>query len=190
MDPATESTRPTKLLAGSAGLQAGMLGACWMLAWLGVSDVWQQRSFWTAENLMASAFYGEAAIRSGFASRTLSGLALYLLLYSLLGALLALVVSDRMPRVRVFLVSLLFALTWYYLSFRLLWKSFLPLVALLHSAQSTSFGHLIYGAVLGRYPAYLPRPAVAPEVEVAVGESEASSIMPSVPEAQSEAREP
>jgi hypothetical protein len=162
---------------------------------------------------MASAFYGEGAIRSGFAARTLSGLALYLLLYSVLGALLAMVLSDRMPRVRVFLVSLLFALTWYYFSFRLLWKSVLPLVALLHSAQTTSLGHLIYGAVLGRYPVYLPKaPApVAAEEGVAADESEtpaaeSSAVMAdgnatrngtaaaageaSVPEAQSETREP
>jgi hypothetical protein len=169
-----------------------MLGVCWMLLWLGVSDVWQRRSFWTAENLMASAFYGERAIRSGFAERTLSGLALYLLLYSLLGALLAMAVSDRMPRVRVFLVSLLFALSWYYFSFRLVWKSFLPLVALLHSAQTTSLGHIIYGAVLGRYPVYLPQAAVMAKAEVAASEGEPESLLvePSVSETQSEAREP
>jgi hypothetical protein len=169
-----------------------MLGACWMLLWLGVSDVWQQRNFWTTENLMASAFYGEAAIRSGFAARTLSGLALYLVLYSLLGALLALAVGDRIARVRVFLVSLLFALIWYYFSFRLLWKSVLPLVALLHSAPSTSFGHLIYGAVLGRYPAYLPRPPVPAEAEMgaSAGETESPAVEAAVSEAQSETREP
>lgn len=168
-----------------------MLGACWMLLWLGVSDVWQQRSFWTAENLMASAFYGEGAIRSGFAARTLPGLALYLLLYSLLGALLALTVSDRMRRARVFLVSLLFALGWYYFSFRLLWRSLLPLVALLHSAQTTSFGHIIYGAVLGRYPAYLPKAAPAEaDVEVSAVEAESPTDVPSVSEPQSETREP
>jgi hypothetical protein len=195
MDPATDSYRASRLSALSAGLQAGMLGACWMLLWLGVSDVWQQRSFWTAENLMASAFYGEAAIRSGFAGLTLSGLALYLLLYSLLGALLALAVSDRIARVRVFLVSLLFALSWYYFSFRLLWKSLLPLVALLHSAQSTSFGHLIYGAVLGRYPVYMPRPPAPPvpveaETEVSAFEPEGPGAEPSVSETPTETREP
>jgi hypothetical protein len=188
MDPATESRRAGTLPAASAGLQAGMLGACWMLLWLGVSDVWQRRSFWTAENLMASAFYGEGAIRRGFAARTLSGLALYLLLYSLLGVLLAMTVSDRMPRVRVFLVSLLFALSWYYFSFRLIWKSVLPLVALLHSAQSTSLGHVIYGAVLGRYPVYMPR-AVAEPV-AAEAEMEGSTAEPCASKTQSETHEP
>ena len=193
MYAATESRPTFALSAASAGLQAGMLGACWMLLWLGVSDVWQRRSFWTAENLMASAFYGEGAIRSGFAQRTLSGLALYLVMYSLLGALLATVVSDRLPRLRVLLVSLLFALGWYYFSFRLVWKSVFPLVALLHSAPTTSFGHLVYGAVLGRYPVYLPHPAAPPASPAAESEPqpeiEVAPVEPPPAETPSEARE-
>src|SRR5437867_476971 len=55
---AMEIRRPDALSATLAGLQAGMLGVCWMLAWLGLSAKWQNRSFWTAENLMATAFYG------------------------------------------------------------------------------------------------------------------------------------
>jgi hypothetical protein len=162
MDGATESRGARWLSAGSAGLQAGMLGVWWMLMWLGLSDVWQRRGFWTAENLMASAFYGERAIRSGFALRTVPGLALYLALYSLLGALFAAAVGDRIPRLRVVLVSMAFGLSWYYFSFRLIWRSLLPLVALLHSAQSTAVGHLVYGAVLGRYPAYFGERAAQP----------------------------
>jgi hypothetical protein len=165
MDAATESRRERMLSAGLAGLQAGMLGVCWMLLGLGISAVWVRRSFWIAENLMASAFYGAGAIHSGFAVRTLSGLSLYLLLYSLLGAIFALVVNDRLTPVRVLLVSLVFALSWYYLTFGLLWKTHLPFVALLHSARPTVVGHLIFGAVLGRFPSYLSK---APETEVAV----------------------
>src|SRR5947209_366470 len=91
-------TRPAGTLQASmAGLQAGMVGVLWMLAWLGVSDAWQRRSFWTAENLFASAFYGESAIRRGFAFSTLSGLALYLILYSLLGAAFAAAVRTQLP---------------------------------------------------------------------------------------------
>jgi len=121
---------------------------------------------------MASAFYGERAIRSGFALRTVPGLALYLALYSLLGAVFAAAIRDRIPRLRIFLVSVAFGLSWYYFSFRLIWRSVLPLVALLHSTQSTAVGHLLYGAVLGRYPAYFAeRPAVSEEaVRVEAGE--------------------
>ena len=155
MDTAMENRRPGMFSAILAGLEAGMLGVCWMLAWLGISAKWELRSFWTPENLMASAFYGDGAIRAGFAAKTLSGLALYLLIYSTLGSLFAAVVADRLPRFRVVLLGMLFGLGWYYLSFRLLWKSLMPLVALLHSARTTALGHAIYGAVLGRYPMYL-----------------------------------
>src|SRR5262249_55214182 len=138
-----------------AGLQGGMLGAGWMLAWLGISAVWQRRSFWTSENLMASAFYGGSAIRDGFDTRTLSGLALYLLLYSSLGAVFAAAVYDRLPRGRIMLASVCFAVIWYYFSFRVMWKAVSPLIFLLHVPQTTLLGHLVYGTVLGRFPVYL-----------------------------------
>ena len=154
MDAATESSRPRSLSAFLAGLQGGMIGVLCMLAWLGISATWQQRSFWTAENLMATVFYGNRAIRSGFAGETVSGLAVYVALYSFLGALFAALLRDRLPRLRTFLLALVFALGWYYLSFRVLWRSVMPLVALLHVQGTTAFGHLIYGAVLGRYPAH------------------------------------
>jgi hypothetical protein len=95
MEDATAPPRATAFAAFLAGLQSGMLGVLWMLAWLGLSAAWQQRSFWTAENLMASVFYGANAIRRGFASETLAGTAVYLALYSLLGAFLAMAVRDR-----------------------------------------------------------------------------------------------
>ncbi len=179
MESAYESRRPSAASALLAGLQAGMLGVCWMLAWLGVSAAWQRRSFWTAENLMASAFYGDRAIRSGFAGRTLSGLALYLLLYSVLGAVFAYVFSNRLPRIRVLLVAVIFALVWYYISFRLMWRSVMPLVALLHSEQPTVLGHLVYGTFLGRYPGYLPKPAAGP---VAPPEAPVAAPEPQAPE--------
>lgn len=138
-----------------------MLGAVWMLAWLGVSAKWQQRSFWTAENLFATAFYGGPAIRDGFFRTTFSGLALYLLLYSSLGAIFAVAVNNRLPRTRTLLAAVLFGLVWYYLSFRWLWKSAIPLAFLLHSENATILGHLIYGTFLGRFQVYLEEPRTA-----------------------------
>jgi len=170
--------RPDGLTASLAGLQAGMLGAFWMLAWLGLSATWQKRSFWTAENLMATAFYGGAAIRPEFTRETFAGLALYLMIYSLLGALLSAVVRDRLPRGRALLLSVVVAMSWYYLSFRLIWKAALPLVFLLHATQATVFGHVIYGVVLGRFPLYLyPKPVKV--VEPAPPEPESGSGEPS-----------
>jgi hypothetical protein len=161
MDGATERFRPSALSAFLAGLQSGMVGVLCMLAWLGVSATWQRRSFWTSENLMASVFYGAGAIRSGFAGATLSGLALYLVLYSLLGAVFAVLLRDRLPRLRILLLSMIFAVGWYYVSFKVIWNSLMPLIALLHVERTTAFGHLIYGAILGRYPSALRQPAHA-----------------------------
>ena len=179
MVPATVRPRPSTLSALLAGLQSGMLGVLAMLAWLGVSAKMQGRSFWTDANLMASAFYGDSAIHSGFAFRTLSGVALYVLLYSSLGALFALVVADRQPRVRVLLLCVLFAVGWYYVSYHLIWRSLAPLAVLLHSPQPNVLGHLVYGTLLGQYPAHMPKPpAPAPDTEAAPGSEPAASERP------------
>ena len=140
-----------------AGLEGGMVGALLMLAWLGIAAVWQQRSFWTSENLMASAFYGTESIRSGFATRTLPGMALYLAIYPLLGALLAAALRDRLSRLRTTLVCIVGAMLWYYASFHWIWERVMPLVALLHAERPTAIGHLIFGLWLGRYPEYLKK---------------------------------
>ena len=167
MDAATERPYTGAFSAFLAGLQAGMLGVLWMLAWMGTSSAWQGRSFWTPENLMASAFHPHSAIRGIFAASSLSGLALYLVLYSLLGALFASAIRDRLPRLRAVLAGAVFGLCWYYLTFQLLWKNLLPLVASLHVEHSTILGHLLYGAILGRFPVYLPatHPLVASVAE-------------------------
>jgi hypothetical protein len=138
-----------------AGLEGGMVGVLWMLAWMGISSAWEQRSFWGPENLFATAFYGGSAYGMGFARSTFSGLALYLLLYSLLGALFAVVVRVRLSRLRILMFAVLFGAAWYFVSFRLIWKTVMPLAYLLHSEHPTFLGHLIYGTFLGRFPLYL-----------------------------------
>jgi len=161
MVDATERRPANALSAFLAGLQAGMLGVWWMLAWMGAGAVWQRRSFWTPENLMASVFYGNAAIRPGFAAHTVSGLALYVLLYSLLGAVFAMAVRSRLPLPppRLALASVAFALLWYYAAFHLLARSVSPLIVLLDAERTTVLRHAIYGALLARFPVYLPQAA-------------------------------
>src|SRR5215469_34513 len=158
---------PSALSAGLAGLQAGMLGALGMLAWLGIVSAWDRRGFWRDENLFATFFYGDDAVRAGFGVKTLPGLALYLIVYSALGFIFALVARNHFPPRRLLLASLIFALGWFYLSFHLLWKSAMPLVYLLYADRPMIVGHLFYGVCLARFPAYLPgkkrRPGAGPE---------------------------
>ena len=162
MAAATQRRFAKSLSAFLAGLQAGMVGVWWMLAWMGASAVWQRRSFWAPENLMASFFYGNAAIRRGFGVSTVSGLALYVLVYSLLGAGFAIALGGRLPRPRLALASIAFALCWYYVAFHLVAKAVSPLVVLLDTERTTFLGHALYGVLLARFPVYLPRAAVPP----------------------------
>lgn len=132
-----------------------MVGVLCMLAWLGVSATWLRRSFWTSENLIASAFYGDAALQRGFAGSTVSGMALYVLVYSLLGGLFAVVFRGQGRQVRVLLLSLAFSMGWYYLSFHAMYRSILPLVYLLHAERPMVLGHLVYGTLLSRFQNYM-----------------------------------
>jgi hypothetical protein len=162
MEDTTETRVPVAFSAMVAGLQAGMVGALWMLAWLGVSAAWQNRGFWSSENLFATAFYGGDSVRSDFGVKTLPGLALYLVLYSLLGGIFALALRGRPRSGRLMLAGILFSLGWFYVSFHLLWKSVMPLVYLLYPDRATVVGHLIFGVCIGRFPAHYPGQASKP----------------------------
>ena len=158
---AANDRRIRPLDASLAGLQAGLLGVFWMLAWLGMSSILERRSFWTAENLLASAFYGNAAMRGGFGGATLSGLALYILLYSLLGALFGWVVRGSLPRLTLVLTGVVVGLGWYWLTFQMLWRSVAPLAAALHTRSASVLGHILFGTLMARFPAYIPHAKAA-----------------------------
>jgi hypothetical protein len=157
----SETAPGSALWAALAGLQAAMLGVLWMLAWLGIDSSWDRRGFWYEENLFSSFFYGGDAIRSSFGVKTMPGLALYLLVYGILGCIFALALRNRVRPLRLLIAGLIFALGWFYLSFHVLWKSAMPLVYLLYADRPMVVAHLIFGVCLARFPAYFPMPQVA-----------------------------
>src|ERR1035438_3075414 len=59
-----------------AGLEAGIIAALVLLGWLALASAWYRRSIWTAANIMATTFYGDAALGRDFTSRTVAGIAL------------------------------------------------------------------------------------------------------------------
>lgn len=154
--------------AAVAGFQAGMVGVLAMLAWLGAASALYRRSFWTPANLMASVFYGDSALQQHFSASTFSGLALYLIAYSLLGALFASLVAGRAGRGRAVFIGMLFGVAWYYLWWHGLWKSLDVWIAMYTHERPMLIGHLLYGGLVGRFAAYMPRPAApsAPVVEI------------------------
>src|ERR1700690_3706813 len=90
-----------------AGLETGIVAALVLLGWLALASAWYRRSIWTSANIMATTFYGEAALGGIFTSRTVSGLALYLVLYGLLGALFGLALANRGAGLRTTLIGIL-----------------------------------------------------------------------------------
>jgi hypothetical protein len=104
---------------------------------------------------MATTFYGEAALTPRFSSRTLAGLALYLVLYGIIGALFGLAVPTRAPGLRMTLMGVLVGLGWYYLSYALVWRNLNPLITLYTHVGPMMAGHILYGGFLGRFPRYL-----------------------------------
>ena len=141
--------------AALAGLEAGVIAALILLGWLALASAWYRRSIWTAANIMATTFYGEAALGRNFNSRTVAGLALYLVLYGTIGALFGLTLANRDASLRTTLIGVLVGLGWYYLSFAILWQNINPLIPLYTHRGPMMAGHALYGGMLGRFPRYL-----------------------------------
>lgn len=161
MTAAIENRPPESTTAFFAGLQSGMVGVLCMLSWLGISDSWLRRSFWAEENLFSTAFYGESAVGRGFASSTLSGLSLYVIVYTLLGGVFAMLFRAQDRQVRILLLALAFSVGWYYLSFHIFYRTFMPLVYLLHPERPMVLGHLVYGTFLSRFAKYSGEPTAS-----------------------------
>ena len=161
MEAATDRQPPPAAAGTLAGLQAGTLGVLSYLAFVGLSASLQRRTFWTAANLMASTFYAGEAIGAGFAWPTVTGLALSVVVYSLLGAAFGCAVRDRLAGRPALVAGLTVELAWYYISFRLLWKTVNPMIPLLYAEYPTLAGHLVYGAFLGSAPVLYRAPRCA-----------------------------
>src|SRR3989442_6821425 len=91
----------SKLYLAMAGLEAGVLGGLFMMAWLAGLSMLQGRSVWSVPNLMASTFYGDAALRRGFRWATLSGVALHLIVCAMAGPLFRVAVSRIREQARL-----------------------------------------------------------------------------------------
>jgi len=140
-----------------SGLESGVLAALAMLSWLGLSSMWYRRTFWTAANLLAAVFYRESALRNQFTVHTFAGLALYFVIYGVLGMLFGLAVQDRPASLRITAIAILGAIGCYFLLFGWIWKTWDPLLVLYTHDRPMFAGHVLYGMILGRYPRNLPR---------------------------------
>ena len=145
-------TRPT-LRHALAGLEAGMLGALLMLAWLMLSSAWNRRSVWIVPNLFATTFYGPEAYGGVFHKTTWSGIALLLAIYGLGGAIWGIVWGDERRRFLVLLGAATgFAV--YLLLFDVIWKHVNPLFSIYAPYGRLRIAHVLWGMMLARSPQY------------------------------------
>ena len=145
----------SKILQATAGLESGVLGGAFMLVWLGLISLLEGRSVWSVSNLLASTFYGEAALRRGFRWTTLSGVALHLLMAAMVGLVFGLAVGGIASRRRVMLLGLAAGMAWYFLGLDLFWKHVNPIVPLYFRGGGMLLAHLGLGYFLGSFPKYL-----------------------------------
>ena len=141
-----------------AGLQAGVIAALALLGWLALAGAWYRRSMWTAANIMSTNFYGEAGLSGAFTFRTVTGLALYVALYGIIGALFGLALASHTASRYLTMIGVLAGLGWYYLLFVMLWRNLNPLISLYTHCGPMIAGHVLYGALLGRFPRYFESP--------------------------------
>jgi hypothetical protein len=164
------SPRPEKLAFFLGGLQTGMLGALFSALWLALGSAFMGRGFWGASNAVATVLNG-GVYRRGFHFSSIAGLSLEVIVYSALGGAIALALRERLPRFRRTLSCIVLALTWFYVAYGLIWPHLAPVVIRVQPFSMAVVGHMIYGGILSRFPAYTgavaepqtaPKPALEP----------------------------
>jgi hypothetical protein len=133
-----------------AGLETGVWAGLAMLGWFALTTAWTHRSIWEAPTRLGSLFYRNAPW-SGFSGATLAGMALHLAASGGVGVLFSCLAGEGRNRLRVSLWGILTGLTWYYLSYLLLWGR-LGVPPASRPQASLLAAYLIFGAVLSWYP--------------------------------------
>ena len=177
MDPANASSTRTTPRHALAGLQAGVLGAVAMFAWLTIASVWNHRSVWTVPNLFSTTFFGSGAYRNEFLRTSASGIALMLTIYGLAGLVWGLLWGflygeERKPF--IVLSGVVTGLLVYFLFFDFVWKHANPVIILYAPDRQLEVGHMLWGFVLARFPKYSRRIAEANFESTADAASEVS----------------
>jgi len=154
MPSGNKSGSGSNLLRATAGVESGVIGGVFMLAWLALLSPLQGRSIWSIPNLLASTFYGEAALRRGFRWTSLSGIALHLIMTASAGLVFGLAVSRIESRSRVMLLGFVAGMTWYFLCLGIFWKLVNPIVPVYGAGGGMLLAHLGLGYFLGSFPRY------------------------------------
>jgi hypothetical protein len=145
---------PPWLCRAAAGLDTGLLGAAALLAWLIAASLAGGLLWFSRLNLAAGPFFGDRVFSSGAGWHTLTGSALLLLIYSLLGAAYAFLPASREGWLNL-LTALGYAGLVHICADAWLWKWLHPFAHHYFAPLAIAPAHLLYGFALWRYPARL-----------------------------------
>jgi hypothetical protein len=154
MPSGNHSSAGSSVLRALAGVESGVIGGVFMLAWLALLSLLQGRSIWSIPNLLASTFYGEAALRRGFRWTSLSGVALHLIMTAMAGLMFGVAAGGIASRGRVMLLGFASGMAWYFLWLGFFWKLMNPMVPVYGSGGGMLLAHLGLGYFLGSFPKY------------------------------------
>jgi hypothetical protein len=149
MDAADAETTRVKLRHLLAGLEAGMLGAIYMIVWLMLGSRLARRSIWDIPNLFATTFYGPMAYEGQYFRSSWSGVALIVAICGLGGMLWGLVWrDDRQPFLTLF--GAIAGLAVYFVFFDFIWKWVNPEIPMYAPFRQLQIGYILWGMALGR----------------------------------------
>jgi hypothetical protein len=133
-----------------AGLECGLWGAVALAGWLTLHSLLRGEFWWAKFNVAASVFFGDAVFGMGASRATIAGVALFLVVYSALGALYGLVARTR-GFARNLVLATLVAMAWHLVAHRFLWRWVNPFAPPYFPPYSMLAGHLVFGLLLSRF---------------------------------------
>jgi hypothetical protein len=139
-----------------AGLEAGVVGAFVLLAWLMIGSLLSGRSVWSMPNLFATTFYGGGVYRNHLLRASWAGVALIFALYGIMGGVWGAIWKDKSRR-WLWLWGAVAGVGIYFLFFDVLWKYVNPLILAYAPVRQLQIAHVLWGILLARSPMYARR---------------------------------
>lgn len=125
-----------------------------MLCFYSFASMLQRQHWWSYENLLGSAIYGNVAFWKGLSRVTLAGMGLQVFLSGIAGMLCAFLLPPfRGYGMVQFLVALATSMLWYVFQYQLLFPWLAPLIPTYAVRNLPVVAHLLLGIALSRIPA-------------------------------------
>lgn len=133
-----------------AGLESGILGALFMIAWFAFDSLIERQYWWAMLNLWGASVYHNQVFSMGFGSATLAGASTHFFLHGAAGALWSLI-AGRMSNYWLHLLySFAAAAGCYLLLMHGFWPIVAPVVSRVTPTAPTLLAYFLFGAAISR----------------------------------------